>query len=97
MVELNELTRRNQGRNMRKVMEDVKMFIRGWVDYYYAIDMKEHIGMSAGIPNLCRLHTFVSVFFQCFQMYMRNLRRSHTFQFYRSSITEKAARTGRGI
>lgn len=37
---LKELTRRNQGRNVRKVMENVKSFIRGWVGYYYVADMK---------------------------------------------------------
>jgi len=37
---LKELTRRNQGRNARKVMENVKSFIRGWMGYYYVADMK---------------------------------------------------------
>lgn len=37
---LKELTRRNQGRNVRKVMEDVKAYIRGWLGYYYIADMK---------------------------------------------------------
>ena len=37
---LKELTRRNQGRNVRKVMENVKAFIRGWLGYYYVADMK---------------------------------------------------------
>lgn len=37
---LKELTRRNQGRNVRKVMENVKIFIRGWIEYYYVAEMK---------------------------------------------------------
>ncbi len=37
---LKELTRRNQGRNVRMVMENVKSFIRGWLGYYYVADMK---------------------------------------------------------
>lgn len=37
---LKELTRRNQGRNVRKVMENVKVFIRGWIGYFYVADMK---------------------------------------------------------
>lgn len=37
---LKALTRRNQGRNLRIVMQNVKMFIRGWLCYYYVADMK---------------------------------------------------------
>lgn len=37
---LKELTRRNQGRNVRMAMEKVKSFIRGWVGYYYVADIK---------------------------------------------------------
>ena len=37
---LKELTRRSQGRNVRKVMEIVKSFIRGWLGYYYVADIK---------------------------------------------------------
>ena len=37
---LKELTKRNQGRNVRVVMENVKVFIRGWVGYFYIADMK---------------------------------------------------------
>ena len=37
---LKQLTRRNQGRNVRMVMENVKSFIRGWIGYYYAADIK---------------------------------------------------------
>lgn len=37
---LKQLTRRNQGRNVRKVMENVKSFIRGWIGYYYVADIK---------------------------------------------------------
>ncbi|MEG1191302.1 MAG: reverse transcriptase domain-containing protein [Oscillospiraceae bacterium] len=37
---LKELTRRNQGRNVRKVMENVNTYIRGWLGYYYIADMK---------------------------------------------------------
>lgn len=37
---LKELTRRNQGRNVRKVMEMVKVFMRGWLGYYYIASIK---------------------------------------------------------
>lgn len=37
---LKELTRRSQGSNVRRVMENVKRFIRGWLGYYYVADMK---------------------------------------------------------
>lgn len=37
---LKELTRRNQGKNVRVVMENVKSFIRGWLGYYYVADIK---------------------------------------------------------
>ena len=37
---LKELTCRSQGRNVRKVMENVKVYIRGWLGYYYVADMK---------------------------------------------------------
>lgn len=34
------LTKRNRGRNVRKVMEEVKTFIRGWLGYFFVADMK---------------------------------------------------------
>ncbi|MFC3745287.1 group II intron maturase-specific domain-containing protein [Paenibacillus sp. GCM10012306] len=37
---LEELTSRSQGRNIRQVMEKVKVYIRGWIGYYYVADMK---------------------------------------------------------
>ena len=37
---LKELTRRSQGRDVRRVMECVKSFIRGWLGYYYVADIK---------------------------------------------------------
>ena len=37
---LKELTRRNQGRNVRAVMQNVKVYIRGWLGYYYVADIK---------------------------------------------------------
>lgn len=37
---LKQLTRRNQGRNVRMVMENVKSFIRGWIGYFYIADIK---------------------------------------------------------
>ncbi len=37
---LKELTRRNRGRNVRAVMAEVKVFIRGWLGHYYVADMK---------------------------------------------------------
>ncbi|WP_206093348.1 group II intron maturase-specific domain-containing protein [Paenibacillus yonginensis] len=37
---LKELTKRSQGRNARQVMEKVKIYIRGWMGYFYVADMK---------------------------------------------------------
>lgn len=37
---LKQLTRRNQGKNVRVVMESVKSFIRGRLGYYYVADIK---------------------------------------------------------
>lgn len=37
---LKELTSRSQGRNVRRVMEKVKVFIRGWLGYYYVAEIK---------------------------------------------------------
>ncbi|MFC3770680.1 group II intron reverse transcriptase/maturase [Paenibacillus sp. GCM10012303] len=37
---LKELTNRSQGRNARQVMERVKVYIRGWLGYFYVADMK---------------------------------------------------------
>ena len=34
------LTKRNQGRNVQKVMANVKLFIRGWIQYFHVADMK---------------------------------------------------------
>ena len=34
------LTKRNRGRNVRKVMEEVKVFVRGWMGHFYVADMK---------------------------------------------------------
>ena len=34
------LTKRNRGRNVRRVMQEVKVFIRGWLGYFHAADMK---------------------------------------------------------
>ena len=34
------LTKRNQGRNVREVMEKIKVFLRGWLGYYYIAEMK---------------------------------------------------------
>ena len=34
------LTKRNRGRNVRRVMQEVKEFIRGWIGYFRAADMK---------------------------------------------------------
>lgn len=39
-VKLKHLTKRNRGRNVRAVMQEVKVFIRGWIRYYYVADMK---------------------------------------------------------
>ena len=37
---LKELTSRSQGRNIRKVMENVKGFIRGWLGYFGIASIK---------------------------------------------------------
>lgn len=34
------LTKRNRGRNVRRVMAEVKVFIRGWIGYYHVAEMK---------------------------------------------------------
>ena len=39
-AKLKELTRRNQGKNVREVMEKVKVYIRGWLGYFHIADMK---------------------------------------------------------
>ena len=39
-AKLKELTSRSQGRNVRKVMENVKVFIRGWLGYFGIASMK---------------------------------------------------------
>ena len=33
-------TKRNRGRNVRRVMQEVKVFIRGWIGYFRVADMK---------------------------------------------------------
>jgi len=37
---LKKLTRRNRGRNVRLVMDEVKIYIRGWLGYFYIAKMK---------------------------------------------------------
>ena len=39
-AKLKELTSRSQGRNVRKVMENVKVYIRGWLGYLGIASMK---------------------------------------------------------
>ena len=39
-AKLHELTRRNQGRNVRQVMEKQKLFMQGWLNYYGLADLK---------------------------------------------------------
>ena len=34
------LTKRNRGRNVRGVMREIKVFIRGWIGYFRAAGMK---------------------------------------------------------
>ena len=34
------LTKRNRGRNVRRVMQEVKVFIRGWIGYFRIAEMK---------------------------------------------------------
>ena len=42
-AKLKELTSRSQGRNVRKVMENVKVYIRGWLGYFGIARMKTTI------------------------------------------------------
>ena len=39
-TKLRELTSRSQGRNVRKVMENMKVYIRGWLGYFGIASMK---------------------------------------------------------
>lgn len=39
-VRLRDLASRSQGRNVRKVMENVKIYIRGWLGYFGIASMK---------------------------------------------------------
>ena len=39
-AKLKELTSRSQGRNVRKVMQNVKIYIRGWLGYFGIASMK---------------------------------------------------------
>ena len=39
-AKLKELTSRSQGRNVRKVMENVKVYIRGWLGYFGIANIK---------------------------------------------------------
>ena len=39
-AKLKELTSRCQGRNVRKAMENVKVYIRGWLGYFGIANMK---------------------------------------------------------
>ena len=41
---LRELTKRNQGRNVRQVMKKVELYMRGWLNYYGLADMKSMAG-----------------------------------------------------
>lgn len=41
---LRKLTARNQGRSARDVMNNVKIYIRGWLNYYKIADMKSLMG-----------------------------------------------------
>ena len=40
-AKLKELTSRSQGRNVRMVMHNVKVYIRGWLGYFGIASMKE--------------------------------------------------------
>jgi len=40
-AKLKELTSRSQGRNVRKVMENVKVYIRGWLGYFGIASMRK--------------------------------------------------------
>lgn len=37
---LKQLTKRNQGRNVRQIMKNVKTFMQGWLGYFHVADMK---------------------------------------------------------
>lgn len=54
---LKELTRRNQGKNVRVVMENVKSFIRGWLGYYQVADIKRTlISWNEWLRRRCRMY-----------------------------------------
>lgn len=40
---LKELTGRSQGKNVRQVMEKVKVYIRGWLNHFYVADMRRNL------------------------------------------------------
>ena len=40
---LRELTRRNQGKNVRQIMKNVKQYMTGWLNYYGIASMKNRI------------------------------------------------------
>ena len=40
---LRELTRRNRGQNVRKVMGEVKRWMTGWLNYYAIASMKQRM------------------------------------------------------
>ncbi len=37
---LKQITRRNRGRNVRQVMQEIQIYIRGWLGYFYIASMK---------------------------------------------------------
>ncbi len=37
---LKQITRRNRGRNVRQVMQEIQTYIRGWLGYFYIASMK---------------------------------------------------------
>ncbi|SDK54208.1 group II intron maturase-specific domain-containing protein, partial [Paenibacillus typhae] len=48
---------RSQGRNVRQVMEKVKIYIRGWMGYYYVADMKRILqGWSEWLRRRLRMY-----------------------------------------
>ena len=39
-AKLKALTKRNRGRNVRAIMQEIAQYMRGWLGYYYPADMK---------------------------------------------------------
>ena len=56
-AKLKELTKRNQGKNVREVMEKVEVYIRGWLGYFHIADMKRiAVGWDSWLRRRFRMY-----------------------------------------